>query len=163
MPGIYFVGVDVGTGSARASLVNAHGRVLQMHVKKIQTWNPIPNHYEQSSDDIWKAVCECVRVIIIQFKTSSTYTMVLLIWGSWFLTKCTSFTYISWECITFFFSVFDWLLYILVCDIVIIFLTDSYERLSELWNSRNGIWCHLFISCFGQKQWTAYCQHHWYE
>jgi ribulose kinase len=62
MPGTYFVGVDVGTGSARASLVNLQGRVLEVHVKKIQTWNPLPDHYEQSSDDIWKAVCECVRV-----------------------------------------------------------------------------------------------------
>lgn len=62
MPGIYFVGVDVGTGSARASLVNAHGRVLQMHVRQIETWNPLPDHYEQSSDNIWRAVCECVHV-----------------------------------------------------------------------------------------------------
>lgn len=62
MPGIYFVGVDVGTGSARAALVNAHGRVLQVHVKKIDTWNPQPDHYEQSSDNIWQAVCECVHV-----------------------------------------------------------------------------------------------------
>lgn len=62
MPGIYFVGVDVGTGSARAALVNAHGRVQQMHVKAIQTWNPLADHYEQSSEDIWNAVCECVRV-----------------------------------------------------------------------------------------------------
>lgn len=64
MPNIYFVGVDVGTGSARAALVNAHGQVLQMHVKPIKTWNPIANHYEQSSDDIWRAVCECVQVSI---------------------------------------------------------------------------------------------------
>lgn len=62
MPGIYFVGVDIGTGSARAALVDAHGRVQQMHVKAIQTWNPLADHYEQSSEDIWSAVCECVRV-----------------------------------------------------------------------------------------------------
>lgn len=62
MPEIYFVGVDVGTGSARASLVSANGRVLKMHVKKTQTWNPLPDHYEQSSDEIWEAVCLCVRV-----------------------------------------------------------------------------------------------------
>lgn len=62
MAGIYFVGVDIGTGSARAALVDAHGRVQQMHVKAIQTWNPLADHYEQSSEDIWSAVCECVRV-----------------------------------------------------------------------------------------------------
>lgn len=62
MPEIYFVGVDVGTGSVRAALVNAHGRVLQVHVQPTKTWHPLIKHYEQSSDDIWNAVCECVRV-----------------------------------------------------------------------------------------------------
>lgn len=67
MTGVYFVGVDVGTGSARAALVDAHGRVQHMHVKTIETWNPLVDHYEQSSDDIWSAVCECVRVSFAHF------------------------------------------------------------------------------------------------
>lgn len=62
MSKIYFVGVDVGTGSSRAALVNSCGEVIKSHVKEIKTWNPQPDHYEQSSDDIWKAVCECVKV-----------------------------------------------------------------------------------------------------
>lgn len=62
MPHIYFVGVDVGTSSARAALINPQGRVVQSHVKNIKTFNPKQNHYEQSSDDIWLAVCECVKV-----------------------------------------------------------------------------------------------------
>lgn len=61
----YFVGIDVGTGSARAALVNPDGEVKNSHVVAIQTWNPKPDHYEQSSDDIWRAVCECVKVIHI--------------------------------------------------------------------------------------------------
>lgn len=62
MSRIYFIGVDVGTGSARAALVNSQGQVIKSHVKDIKTWNPQPDHYEQSSDDIWKSVCECVKV-----------------------------------------------------------------------------------------------------
>lgn len=62
MSNIYFVGVDVGTGSSRAALVKSNGQVIKSHVKEIKTWNPQPDHYEQSSDDIWKAVCECVKV-----------------------------------------------------------------------------------------------------
>lgn len=58
----YFIGVDVGTGSARAALVNSNGKVLKSFVKNIQTWNPQPDHYEQSSEDIWSVVCECVKV-----------------------------------------------------------------------------------------------------
>uniref|UniRef100_A0A182JUC9 FGGY carbohydrate kinase domain-containing protein n=1 Tax=Anopheles christyi TaxID=43041 RepID=A0A182JUC9_9DIPT len=57
----YLVGVDVGTGSARAALVTSKGEVLQTCVKSIQTWNTQPNYYEQSSEDIWSAVCECVK------------------------------------------------------------------------------------------------------
>lgn len=68
MPHLYFVGVDVGTSSARAALVNSKGQVLQSHVKPIITWNPKPDHYEQSSDDIWSAVCECVKVMVYIFK-----------------------------------------------------------------------------------------------
>lgn len=58
----YFVGVDVGTGSARAALLSTDGKVLRSHVKPTQTWNPLPDHYEQSSEAIWTAVCECVKV-----------------------------------------------------------------------------------------------------
>lgn len=58
----YFVGIDVGSGSARAALVSATGQVLATHVVAIRTWNPQPDHYEQSSEDIWRAVCQCVKV-----------------------------------------------------------------------------------------------------
>lgn len=58
----YFVGVDVGTGSVRAALVASTGKVHKVHVKNTQTWNPLPDHYEQSSDDIWSGICECVQV-----------------------------------------------------------------------------------------------------
>lgn len=58
----YFVGVDVGTGSVRAALVTQTGKVLEVHVKETKTWNPLPDHYEQSSANIWNGVCECVQV-----------------------------------------------------------------------------------------------------
>ncbi|XP_062543115.1 FGGY carbohydrate kinase domain-containing protein [Armigeres subalbatus] len=66
MSNAYFIGVDVGTGSVRAALVNSSGKVLKSYVKPTQTWNPRPNHYEQSSDNIWSAVCECVRNVVSQ-------------------------------------------------------------------------------------------------
>lgn len=58
----YFVGVDVGTGSARAALVNAKGQVEQQAVEAIKTWTPEPHFYEQSSEDIWYAICKVVKV-----------------------------------------------------------------------------------------------------
>lgn len=65
MAQVNLIGVDVGTGSVRAALVSSKGKVLKTHVKATQTWNPLPNHYEQSSDNIWKAVCECVREVAL--------------------------------------------------------------------------------------------------
>lgn len=62
MPKIYFIGVDVGTTSARAALVTSQGEVIKQHVEKITIWNPEKDHYEQSSDNIWNSVCECVKV-----------------------------------------------------------------------------------------------------
>lgn len=60
----FFVGVDVGTGSVRAALVDSTGQVHKVHVRETKTWNPLPDHYEQSSDNIWSGICECVQVSI---------------------------------------------------------------------------------------------------
>lgn len=57
---VYFIGVDVGSGSARAALVDYKGHVLNTSVKEIQTWKPKVDYYEQSSNDIWEC---CVFVI----------------------------------------------------------------------------------------------------
>lgn len=56
------MGVDVGTGSARAGLVSAAGKLVKSAVQPIETFNPVPDFYEQSSDDIWSAVRRVVKV-----------------------------------------------------------------------------------------------------
>lgn len=56
-----YIGVDVGTGSARAGLFDVAGVMLASVVEPIQTWKPQADHVEQSSQDIWRAVCTCVR------------------------------------------------------------------------------------------------------
>lgn len=60
-----FVGVDVGTGSARAALVTESGTVLKTAVKPIKTWNPSSDHYEQSSNNIWESCKSVVKVICL--------------------------------------------------------------------------------------------------
>lgn len=61
----FFVGVDVGTGSVRAGLFTESG-VLRSHSRKeIRKWvnEGFPDgSYEQSTDNIWQAVCICVQV-----------------------------------------------------------------------------------------------------
>ena len=58
-----FVGVDVGTGSVRAALVSCNGKILGSHVVPIKIHNPQQDFYEQSSDDIWSAVCNAVQQV----------------------------------------------------------------------------------------------------
>lgn len=48
--------VDVGTGSARAGVFDAAGRLLGRAEQPILLNRPLPDHAEQSSADIWAAV-----------------------------------------------------------------------------------------------------------
>lgn len=60
----YFIGIDVGTGSARAGLFDRKGTLITTAAHDIKTWHPKPHHAEQSSDDIWKAICHCTKAIL---------------------------------------------------------------------------------------------------
>ncbi len=55
------LGVDVGTGSARAGLFAPDGTMLAQASRPIRTWRPGSGLAQQSSDDIWAAVCAAVR------------------------------------------------------------------------------------------------------
>lgn len=60
----YYIGVDVGTGSARAGLFDSDGRMLATGRHPIQVWEPAVDFVEQSSEDIWQAVARAVRGVI---------------------------------------------------------------------------------------------------
>ncbi|XP_044891858.1 FGGY carbohydrate kinase domain-containing protein isoform X3 [Felis catus] len=64
-PGSYYVGVDVGTGSVRAALVDQRGVLLAFADQPINQWEPQFNHHEQSSEDIW-AACGVVTKKVVQ-------------------------------------------------------------------------------------------------
>ncbi|KAJ3679222.1 hypothetical protein LUZ60_017233 [Juncus effusus] len=55
-----FLGVDVGTGSARAGLFDEQGKLLGSASSPIQIWKE-KNCIEQSSTDIWHAICSAVK------------------------------------------------------------------------------------------------------
>ena len=57
----YFIGVDVGTGSARAGVFDAAGRLLASASRDLQLFKASGAIVEQSSDDVWQAVCQSVR------------------------------------------------------------------------------------------------------
>lgn len=55
------IGVDVGTGSARAGVFSLTGQKLASCVIATQSWRPQADFIQQSSTDIWAAICKCVR------------------------------------------------------------------------------------------------------
>src|SRR5690349_20362031 len=55
------IGVDVGTGSARAGIFTLDGAMLGSASHVIRAWHPQPDFVQQSTDDIWSAVCASVR------------------------------------------------------------------------------------------------------
>ena len=56
-----YLGIDVGTGSARAGIFTATGRMLGHATQPIKLWRPAPDFAEHSSVDIWAACGRAVR------------------------------------------------------------------------------------------------------
>ena len=55
------IGIDVGTGSARAGVFTLDGTMLGQASTPIMLWRPLPGYAQQSSGDIWAAVVRSVR------------------------------------------------------------------------------------------------------
>jgi D-ribulokinase len=64
----YFVGVDVGTGSARAGVFTETGEMIGSGKKDLKIFKYGNDFVEQSSADIWSAVCFSVREAVKESK-----------------------------------------------------------------------------------------------
>lgn len=58
---MYLIGIDVGTGSARAGVFDLTGHMLGSAKAPVTIWREAGSIVEQSSDQIWDAVCQAVR------------------------------------------------------------------------------------------------------
>lgn len=67
----FFIGVDVGTGSARAGVFNDRGQCLGVGKKDILIFKEAGHIVEQSSDDIWRSVCHAVQTAMSQANTTA--------------------------------------------------------------------------------------------
>jgi len=56
-----FLGIDVGTSSARAGFFTAQGQLIAAANHPIAMWKPANDFVEQSSDDIWEACCAATK------------------------------------------------------------------------------------------------------
>lgn len=68
---VYFIGVDVGSGSVRAALVDSKGHILNTSVKEIQTWKPKLDYYEQSSNDIWNCCLNVIKNVVVNINPAN--------------------------------------------------------------------------------------------
>jgi D-ribulokinase len=62
----HVVGVDVGTGSARAGVFDLEGRMVASARHDIHVFHAAGAIVEQSSTEIWNAVCSAVRQALVQ-------------------------------------------------------------------------------------------------
>lgn len=62
----YVIGVDVGTGSARAGIFELTGRMVSSAKHDIALFRASGSIVEQSSAEIWSAVCEAVKGALSQ-------------------------------------------------------------------------------------------------
>lgn len=60
-----FIGVDVGTGSARAGVFDEEGKLLGTANRPISIALTDAGYAEQSSTEIWRAVCDSVREAVL--------------------------------------------------------------------------------------------------
>ncbi|KAI2471811.1 Pentulose kinase [Annulohypoxylon bovei var. microspora] len=62
----HYIGIDVGTGSARACLIDSSGDIKALASEAIKLWQPQQGYYEQSTTDIWHCICHCVQRVVLQ-------------------------------------------------------------------------------------------------
>jgi len=61
-----FIGVDVGTGSARAGIFDRDGNLLATAKQPIKLWHEPGDIVEQSSEDIWQACATSIRLAMAE-------------------------------------------------------------------------------------------------
>ncbi|ORX44244.1 Pentulose kinase [Hesseltinella vesiculosa] len=67
---MYYLGVDVGTGSARVAVMDNHGAVKGLSVEAIETHHPVSDIYEQSTDNIWASIVKATHQAMAQAHTT---------------------------------------------------------------------------------------------
>ncbi|KAJ7499352.1 FGGY family of carbohydrate kinase [Mycena latifolia] len=70
----YYLGIDVGTGSARASLISAKGKVVASSTVETITWRDPDDHriFEQSTDNIWAGISSAIKTCLSESQTPSS-------------------------------------------------------------------------------------------
>ncbi|WPG98837.1 putative sugar kinase [Acrodontium crateriforme] len=62
----HYIGIDVGTGSARACIMNEKGDIVGLASENIGLWQPETGYYEQSTTNIWRCICSSIQRAMAQ-------------------------------------------------------------------------------------------------
>ncbi|KAK3075873.1 hypothetical protein LTR53_000447 [Teratosphaeriaceae sp. CCFEE 6253] len=57
----HYIGIDVGTGSARACIMDDKGDIVGLASENIGLWQPETGYYEQSTSNIWRCICSSIH------------------------------------------------------------------------------------------------------
>ena len=68
----YLLGIDVGTGSARAGIFTTQGQMIGSDTCAVAMYRDGADVVEQSSEDIWQAVVRCVRGAVAASKIEAS-------------------------------------------------------------------------------------------
>ena len=70
----YYIGIDVGTGSCRASLVEQDGTVVSSSTQDTITYRDPHDHriFEQSANNIWQGISTAIKEILAESKISAS-------------------------------------------------------------------------------------------
>ncbi|TVY21430.1 putative sugar kinase [Lachnellula arida] len=68
----HYIGIDIGTGSARACIIDGSGDIKALATENIGLWQPEQGYYEQSTTDIWRCICQCVHRALDQHNIDPT-------------------------------------------------------------------------------------------
>lgn len=73
----YYIGIDVGTGSARAALLTHTGEIIASSTHNTKTHRDPANAaiFEQSTTDIWTQISSCVKEVLAQSKIAPQHVM----------------------------------------------------------------------------------------
>lgn len=67
----YVIGVDIGTGSAKAVAVSTEGKPVAASQVYYKSNSPLPGYSEQDPEIIWKAFVKCIKEITLKTKQVS--------------------------------------------------------------------------------------------
>ncbi|XP_065558431.1 FGGY carbohydrate kinase domain-containing protein-like isoform X4 [Artemia franciscana] len=61
---MYYIGIDVGTGSVRACLSNYSGKIIKYSSHPLTTWSEYGTYFMQSTENIWNSVVLCIKDVV---------------------------------------------------------------------------------------------------